>query len=140
MGTSVSTMDVSGDLDYFAELQSLIYNSTWTNHEDSLDNFSPAAIIGFGLLNVILMLGTLSSFAPLPGHTNGGLWPIFVKEHYSAQTSQHPLDPYSIGHVNHGVLGFLLSVYLGADLGIGFMMTIASAVLWEILENTKFVI
>ena len=47
---------------------------------------------------------------------------------------------YSFSHVNHGVLGFLLANLLGADLGVDFVLTIASALLWEVLENTKFVI
>ena len=63
-----------------------------------------------------------------------------MKEHYSLKTSQNLLDPYSFSHVNHGVHGFLLANLLGADLGVSFVLTIASALLWEILENTKFVI
>ena len=38
------------------------------------------------------------------------------------------------------MLAFLLANLLGADLGVSFVLTIASALLWEILENTKFVI
>jgi len=92
------------------------------------------------LFNAALLLGSLSSLAPLPGHKGGTLWPIFVKEHYSTETSQRLLDPYSISHVNHGMLGFLLISSLGADLGIGFILTLGTAVVWEILENTEFVI
>ena len=107
---------------------------------DTLSQVSPATITEFGLFSAILMLGTVSSLAPLPGNSGGGFWPIYVKEHYSLKTSQNLLDPYSFSHVNHGVLGFLLANLLGADLGVSFVLTIASALLWEILENTKFVI
>ena len=136
----ILTMAGISALVYADDLYKIVSNHTWTKHQDSLEEFSPAAIIGFCLFNAALMLGTLSSLAPLPGHEGGTLWPIFVKEHYSIDTSQKLLDPYSISHVNHGMLGFLIMSYLGADLGIGFIITLGSAVLWEILENTKFVI
>ena len=38
------------------------------------------------------------------------------------------------------IMHFLLANLLGADLGVDFVLTIASALLWEILENNKFVI
>ena len=110
------------------------------DENDSLSNLSDACIIGFGVLNAVLLLGAVSSLAPLPGNNGGSWWPIYVKEHYSPQTSQNLLDPYSFSHFSHGVIGFLINSLIGSDKGVGFVLTIASAVLWEILENTQFVI
>lgn len=45
--------------------------------------------------------------------SQGGLWPIWIAEHYSDRTSQHPLDPYSFAHVSHGTLGYVFTYTFG---------------------------
>ena len=61
-------MDENSAMVYATELYKIVNNYTWTKHQDNLEDFSPVAIIGFCLFNAALMLGTLSSLAPLPGH------------------------------------------------------------------------
>ena len=54
---------------------------------DSLASLSGPEVVGLGLLQAALMLGTLAITTGLPGHTNGELWPIYIKEHYSLKVS-----------------------------------------------------
>ena len=59
-----------------------------TEEEDSLAELSDLSVILVGLFQTTLLLGMISAVYKLPGHDGGGLWPIYVKEHYSLQTSQ----------------------------------------------------
>ena len=54
---------------------------------DSLASLSGPEVVGLGLLQAALMLGTLAITTGLPGHSNGELWPIYIKEHYSLKVS-----------------------------------------------------
>ena len=58
----------------------------------------------------------------------------------SLQTSQNPLDPYSISHVTHGALGFIVVFLCDLEPGLGFLLTMVTGLLWEVGENTDFVI
>jgi len=60
----------------------------------------------------------------------------------SADNSQHFLDPYSFTHVLHGFLFFWLIIWLLPRLNSNWQLTLAIAVeaLWEVFENTKFII
>ena len=80
---------------------------------DTLEDLSDVAVIGLGVLNTILLFGILALNYKLPGHEAGGLWPIWIPEHYSHQTSAHPFDPYSFSHVAHGTLGFVFTELAG---------------------------
>ena len=81
--------------------------------EDSLANLSDLAVILVGLYQTSILLGMITMVYKLPGHEGGGLWPLYVKEHYSLQTSQNPFDPYSISHVTHGALGYIIVFLTG---------------------------
>ena len=83
--------------------------------EDSLEDLSDLAVLASGLLNTVLMFGVLSVIYKLPGHDGGGIWPLYIPEHYSDRTSAHLADPYSIAHVSHGALGFLLAFLTGDE-------------------------
>ena len=83
------------------------------NVTDSLESLSDLAVLGSGLLNTVLMFGVLSEMYKLPGHDQGVVWPLYVNEHFSVRTSVHPFDPYSIAHVSHGVLGYILAFLTG---------------------------
>ena len=108
--------------------------------EDSLGPLSDLAVILLGFLQTSFLLGLVTTAYKLPGHDGGGLWPVYVWEHYSLMTSQNPLDPYSISHVTHGALGFLLVFLSGLEPGLGFLLTMLTGVMWEVAENTEFVI
>ncbi len=60
----------------------------------------------------------------------------------SAGNSQHFLDPYSFTHVLHGFLFFWLIAWLVPRLPSSWQLTLAIAVeaLWEVFENTNFII
>merc|ERR1712129_470658 len=76
----------------------------------------------------------------LPGFDGGAFWPVFIPEHYSNRTSAYPLDAYSINHVNHGVFGYLVAEAAGADHTAGLGWNIASAVAFEVIENSEYII
>ena len=88
----------------------------------------------------IFIMGIVNAIYPLPGHEKGGFWPIYVKEHYSHQTSQNLLDPYSFTHAIHGVIGYIISSWMHIDLAGGLIFSFMSAMLWEMLENTNLII
>ena len=120
-------------------------NNTWPvlrleTEEDSLAALSDLAVILLGFLQTTLLLGLVTAVYKLPGHDGGGLVPLYVKEHYSLQTSQNPLDPYSISHVTHGALGFIIVFLCDLEPGLGFLLTMVTGVMWEAGENTDFVI
>lgn len=60
----------------------------------------------------------------------------------SSDNSQHFLDPYSFTHVLHGFLFFWLIAWLAPRLNSYWQLTLAIAVeaLWEVFENTNFII
>jgi hypothetical protein len=60
----------------------------------------------------------------------------------SSDNSQHFLDPYSFTHVLHGFMFFWLITWLARRLKSNWQLTLAVAVegLWEVFENTNFII
>ena len=60
----------------------------------------------------------------------------------SADNSQHFLDPYSFTHVLHGFLFFWLIAWLLPRLNANWQLVLAIAVeaLWEVFENTNFIV
>jgi hypothetical protein len=60
----------------------------------------------------------------------------------SANNSQHFLDPYSFTHVLHGFLFFWLIAWLLGRFRNSWQLAIAIAIegLWEVFENTNFII
>ena len=88
------------------------------------------------------------------GFSNGRWWPIFVPDFYGPRCSQHPFDPYSLTHVLHGFLFFVILVtipetyfheiksmslpWLWISMGGGGIAIILE-VIWEIVENSDFI-
>jgi hypothetical protein len=60
----------------------------------------------------------------------------------SAHNSQHPFDPYSLTHVLHGIVfcGVLALVARRLTPAWRLCLAVALAALWEVVENTDFVI
>ncbi len=82
-------------------------------------------------------------------HLEGRLWicscgrvTIWVGQVCSSDNSQHIFDPYSFTHVLHGFLFFWLIAWLLPRLKPLSQLSLAVAVeaLWEVFENTNFVI
>ena len=61
---------------------------------------------------------------------------------WSSHCSQHVVDPYSLSHFSHGLIGFALLHPAARRLGIGwrFCLVLAFATGWEVLENSSLVI
>jgi Protein of unknown function (DUF2585) len=67
---------------------------------------------------------------------------LWTSDAWSQHTSQHLLDPYSFTHVLHGVVLCGLLAWCCARLRPGwrFVLALALEALWEVLENSEFVI
>jgi len=67
---------------------------------------------------------------------------MWISSASSAHTSQHLFDPYSFTHIAHGFVFCGLFAMVGPRTRIShrFLMAIAIECLWEIFENTPFVI
>ena len=71
-----------------------------------------------------------------------GVFEVWVGDTCSSSNSQQLFDPYSFTHVLHGVLLFWLVSLVAKNLSSTWQLTLASILeaLWEILENTDFII
>jgi len=67
---------------------------------------------------------------------------IFSNDAWGSHNSQHFLDPYSLTHVEHGVLLFAVMLYFFPALSAAKRIVWATGIecLWEIWENSAFVI
>ena len=111
------------------------------DQQKPLEEASAEEVLLVTLVNTVLILGAAAIFAPLPGTSNrGGFYPVFIPEHWSSRVSAYPFDPYTINHVNHGVLFYLLALALGSDMSKALVVTLASAMAWEVWENSDYVI
>jgi hypothetical protein len=61
---------------------------------------------------------------------------------HSQHNSQHLLDPYSVTHVLHGLLFFAALWWFGKRLSLGARLVIAILLesLWEVVENSRWII
>ncbi len=82
-------------------------------------------------------------------HYQGRLWLcscgqffLWVGEAWSSDTSQHLLDPYSFTHVLHGFIFCWLIGWFAPRLRWTWQLWLAVAVeaVWEVIENSEFVI
>jgi len=82
-------------------------------------------------------------------HLEGRLWicscgkvQVWAGKVCSSDNSQHFLDPYSFTHVLHGFLFFWLIAWLLPRLkpNSQLMLAVAVEALWEVFENTNFII
>jgi hypothetical protein len=71
-----------------------------------------------------------------------GEFDVWVGDTCSAENSQQLFDPYSFTHILHGVLLFWLVSLLAKNISWTWQLTLASILeaLWEVLENTNFII
>ncbi len=82
-------------------------------------------------------------------HLEGRLWicscgriQVWAGKVCSSDNSQHFLDPYSFTHILHGFLFFWLIAWLAPRLKSYWPLILAITVeaLWEVFENTNFII
>ncbi len=98
----------------------------------------PALVIGATLVASAILL-----------HLEGRLWicacgrlQVWAGKVCSSDNSQHFLDPYSFTHILHGFLFFWLIAWLAPRLESHWQLTLAitAEALWEVFENTNFII
>lgn len=67
---------------------------------------------------------------------------LWAGDIWSAHNSQHLLDPYSFTHVLHGIVFYGLLCWILSRVSASWKLTAACGIeaLWEILENTSYVI
>lgn len=67
---------------------------------------------------------------------------LWAGDIWSSDNSQHLLDPYSFTHILHGVIFFWLLAWLLPRVTVMWRLVIAISIeaLWEIIENTEFII
>lgn len=82
-------------------------------------------------------------------HSQGRLWMcacgqiyLWVSDTWSADNSQHWLDPYSFSHMLHGVIFFWLLAWLFPRLSLSWRLCLALIIeaAWELFENSAFII
>lgn len=71
-----------------------------------------------------------------------GEWNLWSGDVWSSHNSQHFIDPYSFTHVLHGVIFAGLFRWLRPGWSTSFKVVASTAVecLWEVIENSRFVI
>jgi hypothetical protein len=71
-----------------------------------------------------------------------GQWALWWGDVNSPHNSQHPFDPYSFTHILHGVIACGVLALLAPRLATRWQLclVVAYAALWEVFENTDFVI
>lgn len=96
----------------------------------------------------VVILSTLA-VAVFLLHRQGRLWwcacgrlRLWTGDAWSAETSQHLLDPYSFTHVLHGFVFCWLITLILPRLSAAWQLSLAVAVeaVWEVIENSAFVI
>lgn len=76
---------------------------------------------------------------------NGSVWwssanaAVWNSDIWSRANSQHPLDPYTLTHMMHGVLCFWMTSLLAKRLPLSrqFFLAVLFACGWELLENSS---
>lgn len=71
-----------------------------------------------------------------------GMLNVWDGDIWSAHNSQHVFDPYSFTHVLHGVLLFWILSWVFKQMTLPWKVTLAILLesLWEVLENSPFII
>ena len=67
---------------------------------------------------------------------------FWTSDAWSSDTSQHLFDPYAFTHVLHGIIfcGLLALLLPRLPRAHRFLLAVAAEAVWEVVENTRFVI
>ncbi len=102
-----------------------------------------------GRLSLMAAYVLLLAGAAVQLHLQGRTWwcacggfSLCAWDIWSSHNSQHLFDPYSFTHILHGVVfcGMIFLIFPKLSLGWRLWMAILAECLWEILENSRFVI
>ncbi len=71
-----------------------------------------------------------------------GGWAVASWDIWSRHNSQHLFDPYTLSHISHGLLFFVFFAWVlkSRAVGVRFVLATGLEVLWEIAENSPFII
>jgi len=96
-----------------------------------------------------LVLGAILTAALYQLHRQGRVWwcacgklNLWAGDIWSAHNSQHVFDPYSFTHVLHGILfyGIIVRLFPRMAFAWRFCLALGLEALWEVFENTQFII
>jgi len=96
-----------------------------------------------------LVITAILLFTAIQLQIQGRLWwcscgylLLWAGDIWSADNSQHLFDPYTFTHILHGVVFFWLLAWLAPRLSVMWRFVIAVSIeaLWEIIENSAFII
>ena len=102
-----------------------------------------------GRISPSLVTAAVLAAAVFQLHHEGRVWWCACGHFYpwagdiwSAHNSQHLFDPYSLTHVLHGLLFYGLLAWLVPRLALPWRLTLTVALeaLWEVIENSRWVI
>lgn len=100
----------------------------------------PALTIGAILMTTLIALKLESQ----PWYCACGKFEIWKSSVWSSHCSQHPLDPYSITHMSHGLIFWCVFLFIPKlrTLSVAWRLALATfiAAAWEVAENSPFVI
>ena len=96
-----------------------------------------------------LAIGAVLTAAVYQLHNQGRIWwcacgqpNMWAGDIWSSHNSQHALDPYSFTHVLHGIVFYGIIAWLFPRMSFAWRLCLAIGLeaLWEVFENTQFII
>ena len=93
--------------------------------------------VGFCALTIAILLSLGRSL-----WCSCGQWLPVVLSPASSHTSQHLFDPFTLTHFSHGLIFWMVLSRLGRSLPLTtqFVIAVGLECVWEVVENTPFVI
>src|SRR5262245_19292127 len=97
----------------------------------------------------VVVLVAIFALAAYLLHSQGRLWicacgtvKLWAGDIWSSDNSQHLLDPYSLTHIEHGILIYWLLALVLPRVRVAwrFVMAMAFEAAWEVVENSEAVI
>jgi hypothetical protein len=67
---------------------------------------------------------------------------LWTSDTWSADNSQHISDPYSFSHIEHGLIFYVALTWAFPNMSLLWRLVLATLIesIWEVFENTEFVI
>ena len=124
---------------------STVRSSETTNSSDARSDREPSWLVRLPWLFTFGAIASTIAIERFEGRrwwcACGHPW-IWVTDVWSEHCSQHLLDPYSFSHVGHGLVfcGILALAAPKWPVAWRFFASIAAASLWEVVENSSYVI
>jgi len=95
-------------------------------------------IISLIVIIIVIYLLTISKFMNRPLWHNPRRVIDFKLD--GKETSQQVMDIYSLSHITHGIIFYFIFKLIKINLTTGFIISIILELIWEIFENTPYII